>query len=245
MITGIGVAASLSKAIAAGPGSAHEKPRADESLLRWRAQVMQSLVVLSERQQAVDALPQGDHTDNLALLLVPAGPSPGRPEKFVKGFAVASCVHWINKPDCFGQRVFLDDQFGAIFSMVCRVPYEKFADATTLHPDMGIRMRHRSKEFGRPKLDDNKRRLVQICNACFPTVCGSDTWANEVCDLCGEGGNPSNKLRMCCLCLMFYHDGCGDAVCKVADDIAMPPLDVPLPNFMDGVDLCSLCKRLR
>ena len=122
MITGIGVAASLSKAIADGLANDHEKTRADESLRRWRAQVMQSLVVLSERQQAVDALPQGDHTDNLALLLVPAGPSPGRPEKFVKGFAVASCVHWINKPDCFGQRVFLDDQFGAIFRWFAGCP---------------------------------------------------------------------------------------------------------------------------
>ena len=129
--------------------------------------------------------------------------------------------------------------------MVCKVPYETFLDATILHPDMGIRMKHRAKEFGRPKLDDNKRRIVQLCNACFPTSFGSDNVANEECDLCEKGGQPSNKLRRCCLCLMPYHDGCADAVCKVADDVAMPPLDVPLPKFMDGVDLCSLCKRLR
>ena len=256
MITGIGVASSLAEAIAAGPGRVHadHATPADESLRRWRAQVSQSLIVLSERQQAVDALPPGGltascHADNLALLLIPAGPgpSPERPGQYLKNFAVATCVRLLNRSNSFGQRVALDDQFGAVYSMACKVPYEKFHDATILHPDMGIQMRHRSKEFGRPTLDDNKQRLVQICNACFPTVCGPDLWANEECDLCGKGGKPSKKLRKCCLCLMVYHDGCCDTVCAcaMADGAAMPSLDVPLPTFMDGIVLCSLCDRLR
>ena len=68
--------------------------------------------------------------------------------------------------------------------MVCKVPYETFLDATLLHPDMGIRMKHRAKELGRPKLDDNKWRIVQICNAWLATSFGSDKVANEACDLC-------------------------------------------------------------
>ena len=125
--------------------------------------VISTNAVMDQNRFVVGGTAEAEDSDsgkkNLALVMVASGPLHDRPEQFVASHLAVARVHWLHKETMYGQRAENDAKGGAIWSMVARIPYESFSDATMLHPDMGIEMRHRRHTMGRPTLSLEKHHF--------------------------------------------------------------------------------------
>ena len=121
-------------------------------------------------------------SQNLSLVVVPLRVPAGN------RMLEAVHVHWVNRAGRLGQRVRLDKTGRVIWSMVANEPYETFSKgagvaslAWLMHPDVGQRMMHRSKKYGRPELSTEQRHLYNMCDAATRNSISNDSVRENLC----------------------------------------------------------------
>lgn len=135
-----------------------------------------------------------------------------------------------------------------LWSMVCKIPYESFRDATILQNGMGIEMRFRSAKIGRPMLSSQMHRFFLMCKAAARNMRpDASSWLLSrccvACDCEPRTSKDAEQLKECAFCLRVYHAGsCFTRVWPGAD---IPPAhSMALPPLLKTSSVCGLCLAL-
>ena len=241
-------------------------PDGAEAAVSWKRAVHPSIQTCLARGDAMRLLPAADpfaglscgplaSSENLSLVVVPLrDPAPNRRLEAVH-------VNWRNKASLVGQRVRLDPSGRVVWSMVVNEPYEIVgtgsgvaSTASLVHPDVGQRMRHRSREYGRPELSTEQIHFFKMCDAATRNGIIDEVRENlcdkqcELCEVASTGFDAGGTLRRCAVCLRVLHDECGHNFAKAwAKEIGWWPsmaTHVKLPDMFRDAWLCAACRRV-
>ena len=124
-----------------------------------------------------------------------------------------------------------------------------------MHPDVGQRMMHRNKKYGRPELSTEQRHLYNMCDAATRNSISNDSVREnlchkhcELCETSSTGFESGDKLHRCAVCLRVLHADCGHefakALAQEMDWWPSMPGSVKLPDIFRDAWLCAACRRV-